>query len=117
MTDASLLPTVHASLLAARTQIDNAIAAIDGTAKSGEPQPGAWFVHWNGNYWDITVGESPYDPSIAAVWSGDRARHSSEATAWLVAAARDLYEAIRNSDDAHWTPAMRAAMAKAEGQS
>lgn len=34
--------------------------------------------------------------------------------------AADLIEqllaAIKNSDDAHWTPAMRAAMAKAEGR-
>ncbi len=30
MTDTSLLPTVHSSLLAARTQIDNAIAAVEG---------------------------------------------------------------------------------------
>lgn len=40
-----------------------------------------------------------------------------EANARLIAAAPDLYDAIRNSDDAHWTPAMRAAMAKAEGRS
>jgi hypothetical protein len=33
----------------------------------------------------------------------------------LIAAAPDMYEAIANSDDAHWTPAMRAAIAKAEG--
>jgi hypothetical protein len=39
----------------------------------------------------------------------------SIADARLIAAAPDLYAAILNSDDAHWTPAMRAAMAKAEG--
>jgi hypothetical protein len=39
-----------------------------------------------------------------------------EANARLIAAAPDLYAAIRNSDDAHWTTAMRAAMAKVEGK-
>lgn len=34
----------------------------------------------------------------------------------LIAAAPDLLAAIKNSDDAHWTTAMRAAMAKAEGR-
>ncbi len=33
----------------------------------------------------------------------------------LIAAAPDLFEAIINSDDAHWTVAMRAALAKATG--
>ncbi len=36
-----------------------------------------------------------------------------EANARLIAAAPDLLAAIINSDDAHWTPAMRAAMHKA----
>lgn len=31
----------------------------------------------------------------------------------LIAAAPDLLAAILNSDDAHWTPAMRAAVRKA----
>lgn len=39
----------------------------------------------------------------------------SEANARLIAAAPDLLAAILNSDDAHWTPAMRAAIAKATG--
>lgn len=38
------------------------------------------------------------------------------ANAHLIAAAPDLYAAILNSDDAHLTTAMRAAMAKAEGR-
>ena len=38
-----------------------------------------------------------------------------EANARLIAAAPDLLEAILKSDDAHWTPAMRAAIAKATG--
>lgn len=37
------------------------------------------------------------------------------ANARLISAAPDLLAAIVNSDDAHWTPAMRAAMAKATG--
>jgi hypothetical protein len=37
----------------------------------------------------------------------------SEANARLIAAAPDLLAAILNSDDAHWTPAMRAAIQKA----
>jgi len=36
-----------------------------------------------------------------------------EANARLIAAAPDLLDAILKSDDAHWTPAMRAAIAKA----
>ena len=39
-----------------------------------------------------------------------------EANARLIAAAPDLFSAIINSDDAHWTPAMRAAIAKARGE-
>jgi hypothetical protein len=39
----------------------------------------------------------------------------SDADAALIIAAPDLLAAIANSDDAHWTPAMRAAMAKAMG--
>lgn len=35
------------------------------------------------------------------------------ANARLIAAAPDLLDAILKSDDAHWTPAMRAAIAKA----
>jgi hypothetical protein len=38
-----------------------------------------------------------------------------EANARLIAAAPDLLDAILYSDDAHWTPAMRAAMLKATG--
>jgi hypothetical protein len=34
----------------------------------------------------------------------------------LMSAAPDLFNAIFNSDDAHWTPAMRAAMKKAVGE-
>ena len=41
---------------------------------------------------------------------------ATEADCRLIAAAPDLYDAIRNSDDAHWTTAMRAAMAKVEGR-
>ena len=41
----------------------------------------------------------------------------TEAHARLIAAAPDLLEAIFLSDDAHWTPAMRAAIAKATGTS
>lgn len=39
----------------------------------------------------------------------------AKANARLIAAAPCLYAAIKNSDDAHWTPAMRAALAKVEG--
>jgi len=37
--DASLLPTVHSSLLAARTQIDNAIAVVEGAMGYQSPAP------------------------------------------------------------------------------
>lgn len=37
------------------------------------------------------------------------------ANARLIAAAPDLLDAILKSDDAHWTPAMRAAIARATG--
>lgn len=40
----------------------------------------------------------------------------AEARARLFAAAPELLAAIKNSDDAHWTTAMRAAVAKAEGR-
>ena len=36
-----------------------------------------------------------------------------DANARLISAAPDLLDAILKSDDAHWTPAMRAAIAKA----
>jgi hypothetical protein len=39
MTVASRLPTVHASLLAARRQVDNAIAAIEDAAAHGNQMP------------------------------------------------------------------------------
>jgi hypothetical protein len=39
----------------------------------------------------------------------------TDADARLIAAAPDLLDAILYSDDAHWTPAMRAAMLKATG--
>jgi hypothetical protein len=41
---------------------------------------------------------------------------TAKANARLMAAAPDLLAAILNSDDAHWTPAMRAAIAKAIGR-
>jgi hypothetical protein len=40
-------------------------------------------------------------------------RFEMEANARLIAAAPDLLASILNSDDAHWTTAMRAAVAKA----
>ena len=40
----------------------------------------------------------------------------STANMALIAAAPDLLAAILNSDDAHWTPAMHAAIAKATGR-
>jgi len=63
-----------------------------------------------------------YRLSVAAVRYGrshsDKAANYYEcvANARLIAAAPDLLAAILNSDDAHWTPAMRAAIAKATGQ-
>lgn len=41
----------------------------------------------------------------------------SHADARLMAAAWEIFNAIANSDDAHWTTAMRAAMSKARGDS
>jgi hypothetical protein len=81
--------------------------------------------------WDLGVAMSEHSP---APWHASRrsvyvndirnrvvaeipARAERVANAHLIAAAPDLYSAIRNSDDAHWTPAMRTAMAKAEGRS
>ncbi len=41
---------------------------------------------------------------------------NARCNAHVMAAAPELYAAILNSDDAHWTPAMRAALAKARGE-
>lgn len=38
------------------------------------------------------------------------------ANAILISAAPDLFDAILKSDDAHWSPAMRAALRKATGE-
>lgn len=52
---------------------------------------------------------------VATCWINDIPRKQAAANAVLMAAAPDLLEAILKSDDAHWTPAMRAAIAKATG--
>lgn len=52
---------------------------------------------------------------VATCWINDIPRKQAAANAVLMAAAPDLLEAILKSDDAHWTPAMRAAIAKAIG--
>jgi hypothetical protein len=58
--------------------------------------------------------------SLVAIAEGggrERAVDAPEAraNAHLIAAAPDLFAAIIYSDDAHWTPAMRAALKKAIG--
>ncbi len=47
---------------------------------------------------------------IGSQWLGE-----AVANARLISAAPDLLDAILKSDDAHWTPAMRAAIRKATG--
>lgn len=67
----------------------------------------------------LQVCGGPKDYVVAYVPYSDRTpvEHiESHADQRLIAAAPALYDAIRNSDDAHWTPAMRAAMAKVEGR-
>lgn len=76
--------------------------------------PGPWLLReGSGNYlWEVVVERrAGRSPRVICRPSGDH----REANARLIAAAPDLLAAIKNSDDAHWTPAMRAAMAKATG--
>ncbi len=54
MTDASLLPTVHSSLLAARTQIDNAIAAVEGAVGAVTVRKLAEFDEMRGALFQLT---------------------------------------------------------------
>jgi hypothetical protein len=67
--------------------------------------PGPWEVHPEGIWFDIFSK----DGAVVSCEGID-----NEANARLIAAAPDLYAAIINSDDGHWTPAMRAAIAKAK---
>lgn len=77
--------------------------------------PGPWVLcrtTYNGETVGWHIAASPHG-SVKPICEG-----LSEADGFLIAAAPDLFAAIRASDDAHWTPAMRAAMAKAtEGAS
>jgi hypothetical protein len=77
--------------------------------------PGPWKVFWaKRRYAFIGIGtedgEGITDPCFN-LWRGDG--EEAAANARLIAAAPDLLAAIMNSDDAHWTPAMRAAVKKA----
>jgi hypothetical protein len=96
MTDASLLPTVHASLLAARRQVDNAIAAIEDAAAHGNQMP------------DNARKIAAFDDMLAALKALTE-RHAS---------------LVNSGDCGFWDPeteqqmiAARAAIAKAEGRS
>jgi hypothetical protein len=68
--------------------------------------------HWN--------ARGPYvfrDRDCIGICDTDNATQSvMEARARMMAAAPDLFNAIHQSDDMHWTPAMRAAMRKAVGE-
>jgi hypothetical protein len=50
------------------------------------------------------------NPWIEGAWDGDEEAMANNA---LMAAAPELLDSILKSDDAHWTPAMRAAVKKA----
>jgi hypothetical protein len=80
--------------------------------------PGPWFATTRKGSWDWLVA-SQADPNIEICQmfhDGTDDNELGEANARLVAAAPALLDAIRNSDDAHWTPAMRAAMQQALGE-
>ncbi len=91
-----VLPAVHSTLRAAHEQISNAIKSVELIVGAAEAQAGPWFLHWNGNYWDITVGKEPYSGSIAAVWATSGFKDSSAATAQLMVAAPRLLSALRD---------------------
>jgi hypothetical protein len=74
---------------------------------------------------DVPVEDNPFKDATEADdwrngWLAAKAADSRNAPrafadANLIDAAPDLLDAIMKSDDAHWTPAMRAAVAKATG--
>jgi hypothetical protein len=81
--------------------------------------PGPWRSQgWVPTWAYIPVKNARHDLvcSVYPDTSHGYTRDEAEADARLIAAAPDLLAAIVNSDDAHWTPAMRAAMAKARGE-
>lgn len=57
-------------------------------------------------------GEYRFVAQVTDEYNTGRAKED----ATLMAAAPALYDAIIKSDDAHWTPAMRAAMRMARGE-
>lgn len=72
--------------------------------------PGPWKVGSEqlrgGLYWYVAIPGAEETIDLHESENG-------EANARLIAAAPDLFAAILKSDDAHWTPAMRAAIKKA----
>lgn len=80
----------------------------------GEHTPGPWVAEGT----EVYAGADCEFHAVADCSCNHTCRHADEtrANARLIAAAPDLYAAIKNSDDQYWTPAMRAALAKAEGE-
>jgi hypothetical protein len=84
------------------------------TESKHTPTPGPWTVgKWNEAMNCIPIFARGNMIAGAFYLGGT---DPANVNARLIAASWNLYEAIRNSDDAHWTPAMRTAMAKVEGR-
>lgn len=78
--------------------------------------PGPWEHHIGDDYVRVFKEGMHTDEEICEYRGYSKSDPQVRANALLISAAPDLFSAIFNSDDAHWTPAMRAAMCKAVGQ-
>jgi hypothetical protein len=92
--------------------------------------PGPWAIEYpmgEDNPWIVQDNLPTYEWSCIAMVTRDEEEDRDAkgrfiggvellANSRLISAAPDLYAAIANSDDAHWTPAMRAALKKARGE-
>lgn len=88
--------------------------------------PGPWTIETpmgEETPWIVEAGKQSYEWRCIAIVpvkpedEDDLLVPEARANLRLISAAPDLLAAILNSDDAHWTPAMRAAIKKATGAS